>query len=388
MLSTLLIVALHTGTQAPLAVLDDGTRLQVSAEVQVGAFTIETAHGRFRSQGQKVVEILDATAEIQLLENLHDLDIAAWAQRLSERGLIERLLVEPVTEENRAILFEALEPWGQRIDPLPQDTKRDLRVRVLWERIKKTSTSERALLVGALRGEITQTRDNVKRRVGLKDWRAAMTSKDAGMRWTAAMVASSQRDSDMEVLLMETALTDESLWVAWTCGVALLDTDPRGALHRWSYELVTDRQTMTKQRAALMLGELGTDYGDLALETAGFIRSGKGTLYLGGGSIGGSTGSGSGCEGAAAAFSPGSGGGKSVTEGSVLELRAASATTMLTVADVLERVATAGTHATPHQEMEVQGEITPASTEKETEATRSDAWRRYLMTKNAKESKS
>ncbi|MHC4380625.1 MAG: hypothetical protein ACYSU1_06005, partial [Planctomycetota bacterium] len=167
MLTTLLLATLHTGSQAPLAVLDDGTRIQVSAEVQVGAFTIETAHGRFRSQGQKVLEILDATEEIQLLENLHDLDFEAWAQRLSERGLIERLLAEPITDFNRPILFEALEPWGQRLDPLPQDTKRDLRVRALWKRIQKTKGTHRALLVGALRGEITQTRDNVKRRVGL-----------------------------------------------------------------------------------------------------------------------------------------------------------------------------------------------------------------------------
>ena len=239
MLSTLLFSLL---LQQPVAVLDDGTRLQVLPEVEVDSFHVVTPHGQFRTSGQQVLELLDSANEIALLAPLRDLDYASWVHRLSERGLVNRLLEEPIVDTNRELIFNALAEWGARLDPLKPNTKRDVRVDKLWQHMLAAEDGERALYVGALMGEISMT--SGKRRVSLSDWRSAAKSKDITLRWAAARVAGQQLDSNMEVILLDSSLEDKSDWVARTSAQSLVQTDPRGALHRWAYEMVTSKRSL------------------------------------------------------------------------------------------------------------------------------------------------
>lgn len=359
--------------QQPVAVLDDGTRLQVLPEVEVDSFHVVTPHGKFRTSGQKVIELLDSSNEIALLAPLRELDYASWVHRLNERGLIDRLLAEPIDDTNREIIFHALADWGARLDPLKPNTKRDVRVDKLWQHMLDAEDGQRALYVGALMGEISKT--SGKRRVSLSDWRKAAKSKDITLRWAAARVAGQQLDSNMEVILLDTSLEDSNDWVARTCAQALVQTDPRGALHRWAYEMVTAKKDSMRLRAAYMLGEYGSAYPDMAEEISELILTGR--FFLAGQSYG--SGSGNGCETPApVAVTPGStltDPGRSVTEGSVIEVRTANKTKMRAVSEALQQVVTLGGQATIPPRTDADGQLIVYANEVE----KSKAWRQYLL---------
>ncbi|MDA1113531.1 MAG: hypothetical protein O3A95_04430 [Planctomycetota bacterium] len=368
MLSTLLFGLL---LQQPVAVLDDGTRLQVLPEVEIDSFHVVTPYGQFRTSGQKVVELLDSSSEIALLDPLRDLDYVSWVHRLNERGLIDRLLAESIDDTNREIIFDALAGWGARLDPLQPNTKRDFRVDNLWNHMLGAEGGARALYVGALMAEISKTSDSVKRRVSLSDWRKAAKSKDITLRWAAARVAGQQLESSMEVILLETSLEDGNDWVARTSAQSLVQTDPRGALHRWAYEMVTSENESMRLRAAFMLGEYGSAYPDMAEEIAQLIQTGG--YFLAGGNYGGGS---NGCDPPpSAAVTPGSDPGRSVTEGSVIEVRTANKTEMRTVSMVLQRVVTLGGKATIPPRIDGDGQPLVYANE----ADKSKAWRRYLL---------
>jgi len=369
MLSTLLFSLL---LQHPVAVLDDGTRLQVLPEVEVDSFHVVTPHGTFRTSGQKVLELLDSADEIALLAPLRDLDYASWVHRVNQRGLIDRLLQEPITDTNREMIFEALAGWGARLDPLNAKTKRDLRVDQLWKQMLDAEGGQRALLVGALQGEISRTSNSKKRRISLSDWRKSAKSKDITLRWSAARVAGIQLQSDMEVLLLDMSLEDNNDWVARTSAQSLVQTDPRGALHRWAYEMVMAKNENMQLRAAFMLGEYGSAFPELAEEISQLILT-KG-YYLTGGINGGSNGDG--CyTPPPGATTTGSGFGRSVTEGSVLEVRTPNKSQMRTVSRALQNVYTLGGQAKIPPRTDADGQpIVYAN-----EAEKSKAWRQYLL---------
>lgn len=360
-------IGLTTGPEDPLAVLDDGTRLPVLEDVQVGTYLVRTPYGILRSQGQQVIAVVDGSKEAALLEPLRALDYALWVQRCSERGLLERLLAEPVEDHNREILFDALHAWGKRLDPLPSDTKRDDRVEDLWKRLKRADGGHLALVVGALEGEISNSSVQNDRKVTLSDWRDIMTDRDPEYRWAATRIAAVQQDNSMVVMLLDTSLEDRDLWIRRSSAKALLETDTRGALYRWAYELVTDRNKGTKRQAALLLGELGRLYPGIAEDLAEKIREGA---FLSSGP--GSSSSG-GCNNPSTAVTLGADVGPSVTEGSAIELKSPSRLEMLTIADVLERV------ATPGAEAKLPGESPEQGFASASEEERGDAWRKALM---------
>ncbi|PCJ54139.1 MAG: hypothetical protein COA70_05750 [Planctomycetota bacterium] len=369
MLSTLLLSLL---LQQPVAVLDDGTRLQVLPEVEVDSFHVVTPHGKFRTSGQQVVELLDSAHEIALLAPLRDLDYASWVFRLNERGLIDRLLQEPITDSNREMIFEALAGWGARLDPLHSKTKRDLRVDKLWKQMLDAKGGQRALLVGALQGEISKTSSSNKRRVSLSDWRKSAKSKDITLRWSAAKVAGIQLQSDMEVLLLDMSLEDKNDWVARTSAQSLIQTDPRGALHRWAYEMVMAKKESMQLRAAFMLGEYGSAFPELAEEISQLILT-EG-YYLAGGINGGL--SGGGCDTPVPnATTAGTDFGRSVTEGSVLEVRTPNKSQMRSVSRALQNVYTLGGQAKIPPRTDADGELIVYVNE----ADKSKAWRLYLL---------
>lgn len=357
---------LTTGPEEPLAVLDDGTRLPVLESVEVGTFLVRTPYGVLRSQGQQVIALVDGAKEAALLEPLRDLDYATWVQRCSERGLIDRLLEEPLEDYNREMIFDALHSWGKRLDPLPGKIDRDDRVDALWARMQKAEGGQLALLVGAMEGEISGSSVDNDRKVTLSDWRDIMDDRNPEFRWAATRIAAVQQDNSMVVKLLDSSLEDRNLWVRRAGAKALLETDPKGALYRWAYELVTDRNKGMKRQAAFLLGELGRLYPEIAQDLADKIREGS---FLSGGSGGGGS-----CGSPSPAITFGGGEfGPSVTEGSVIELKSPSKIEMLTIADVLERVATPGTEA------KLPGESPEEGLEHATEEQRGDAWRKALM---------
>jgi len=134
-----------------------------------------------------------------------------------------------------------------------------------------------------------------------------------------------------------------------------------------------------QDRAALMLGELGSAYPKIAGELAELIVTGN--YYLAGGLSGRSSGNGNGCDTPstpAAAITPGYAPGRSVTEGSVLEVRTPSKTQMRTVSRVLQNVVTLGGKASIPPRTDADGQ--PIDADDETDAGK--AWRTYLLGRN------
>ena len=371
MLTHLILSALTistTGPEEPLAVLDDGTRLPVLEDVPVGTFLVRTPYGVHRSEGQQVIALVDAQEEEDLLEPLRALDYPTWVQRCSERGLIARLLEEPLDENNRELVFEALHGWGKRFDPLPAGLDRDDRVEVLWKRLRKASGGHVALLVGAMEGEISSSSIGNDRKVGLSDWRDIMDGREIEMRWAATRIAAVQRDNSMVVMLLDTSLEDRDTWIRRSSGKALLETDVQGAIYRWAYELVTDRKKSIQRQAALLLGELARSHPEVAADLAEKIREG---VLLSGGSV--RSGGGGPCASPSAPITLGTAAGPTITEGSAIELKSPSRTEMLTIADVLDRVATPGVEARlPERSSEQALTDLP-------EDQRAEAWRNTLM---------
>jgi hypothetical protein len=353
----LAVNALHGQTWT--AVLDDGTRLNVVASTKVGSFLVQTEFGLLRTKGEQVSLLLNGEREVNLLEPLRAMDYALWTQRLSERGHFQRLAAENPTPWQCASLLEALRPWGQRLDDLPLDTKRENRVRVLWQRLQKANKPQLALLVGALEVEISPTLGQHERRISLVEWRKALNSPKSSMRWAAARVAAVQQDANAELDLLAATLEDPSFWVAREAGRALYITDPAGATYRWAYEMVMSRKLFERRRGAMMLAEWSRQDPKTAQGIAKAMRN-YGLLRQRNACGNSSTGL------------PQSG--SEITQNSVLEITSPSALAMLYLADAIERVAKSAELPVPEPEG-----LPENPTQEDLQKAQAEAWRKVFM---------
>lgn len=341
------------------AVLDDGTRLDVVATTQVGSFLVQTDFGLLRSKGEQISLLVNGEREVNLLEPLRAMDYALWTQRLSERGHVQRLIAETPTPLQCESLLEALRSWGQRLDDLPVDTKRENRVRVLWQRLQTANKPQLALLVGALEVEISPTIGQHQRRIPLVDWRKALDSPKASMRWAAARIAAVQKDANSELDLLAVTLKDYNFWVANEAARALYLTDPDGATYRWAYEMVMSRNRAERRRCAMLLAEWSRKDPKTAHRVAKAIRD-YGLLRQRQ-SCGG-TGSNLPLTGS------------EITQNSVLEISSPSTLAMLHLADAIERVAKSAELAVP----EPQG-LPENPTREDLQKAQAEAWRKVFM---------
>lgn len=341
------------------AVLDNGTRLNVVANTKVSSFLVQTEFGLLRSKGEQVSLLVNGEQEVNLMEPLRAMDYALWAQRLSERGHLQRLSAENPTPLQSESLLEALRPWGQRLDDLPLKTKRENRVRVLWQQLQTASKPQLALLVGALEIEISPTVGQHERRISLVDWRKALDSSKPTMRWAAARIAAVQKDANSELDLLAVALDDQNFWVANEAARALYLTDPDGSTYRWAYEMVMSRDRLQRHRCAMLLAEWSRRDPKIAYRIAKGIRSysllqqrQSCTSSAGGLPLSGSE----------------------ITQNSVLEIRSPSKLAMLNLADTIERVAKSAELAVP----EPQG-LPENPTREDLQKAQAEAWRKVFM---------
>ncbi|MDP7062683.1 MAG: hypothetical protein QF489_07105 [Planctomycetota bacterium] len=263
-----------TDAEVTTAVLSDGTRLDVLAGTKVGTFMIKTEFGILRSQGEQVERIVDGKQEVRILEPLRELDYAQWVARLAERGHINRLFADVPPTEHEGVLLEALRVWGRRLDALSPKIDRDERVETLYKHLLKTTDSKQiALLVGALEHEISPVPDS-KRRPTVAEWGKLHQSPIAAQRWAAARIAAVLNDANLELDLLELSLHDKKLWVGLEAGLALNLIDKRGAIYRWSYEMVRRNPTMVQNRSALQLAAWCRQDRQNAKEMSLRVRSG------------------------------------------------------------------------------------------------------------------
>jgi hypothetical protein len=256
------------------AVLSDGTRLDVKAGTEVGSFLVQTEYGILLSQGEQVTLIVDGQPEVRILEPLRELDYPAWVARLVERGHINRLYADTPPPEHEVVLLDALRIWGQRLDSLSPKAKRDNRVETLWKQlVKTTNPNQVALLVGALEEAISPLQGS-DRRISVSKWRKIMKGQDSARRWAAARIAAVLDDASTELDLLDLSLNDKKLWVALEAGRALDLIDERGAIYRWSYEMVRKNPRMVKNRSALLLAAWSRHDPKNAKEMASRVRSG------------------------------------------------------------------------------------------------------------------
>lgn len=259
MFTPILFTALQSSIPQPIALLDDGTHLLVLEQVEVGSYLVQTPFGVLRSDGQKVVELSDSAAEIALLAPLRDLDYAAWIVRLSERGLLDRLVAEPVTAANRDLLLPELAKWGQRLDPLPPTVPAKDRMAEIWRRLVEAEDGQRALLLGALESEIALDPTDPWHQLELASWHTAMGHDDPTLRWAAIRIAHLQQDPTMAEPLLANSLQDQELWTALASARALLQMEPEGAMLRFAMQVGLHGKSWTARRAAFLLGTLGPD---------------------------------------------------------------------------------------------------------------------------------
>ncbi|MFK5957017.1 MAG: hypothetical protein QM477_11300 [Planctomycetota bacterium] len=363
--------------QQPLACLDDGTRVQVLNDVEVGSYMVRTSLGVLRTEGQRVTALSNSAEEIALLEPLRDLDYNTWVQRLGERGLFDRLMKERLDRFNREQLFAAIMPWGARIDPLPPGFPESKRAEELWVRLLAAEGCQRALIYGAMLSESEKTGVGYWRHLAMKDVIKVMDHQDPGLRWAAVNLAVLMNEEGLAEFLLETSMTDQDIWVFKTSGTQLLALDTKGGLYRWAFALIDSRELETQRRASFLLGELGRYYPDILAEIAELLRA----SYLGAGSAGAS-----GYQCAPPAGISLTGSGIAVTEGSSLEDGAVATTQQKAVmADVLERVITPGSGGkkveTNRRKLKRDKNPRPdfSGPDGETLETQSEAWRKYLV---------
>ncbi|MDA1113530.1 MAG: hypothetical protein O3A95_04425 [Planctomycetota bacterium] len=375
MISAILLLATPL-FQQPLACLDDGTRVQVLGDTEVGSFMVRTSLGVMRTEGQRVTELSDSAKEVALLEPLRDLDYASWVKRIGERGLFERLMKERVDRFNREALFAAILPWGARIDPLPPGFPVSKRAEELWVRLQAAEGTQRALIYGAMLAESQKMGVGYWRHLNMEDVTQAMDHTDPGLRWAAVSLATLMQEEGLEEFLLETSMVDPDLWVFRTAAQNLLDKDTQGALYRWAFVLIDSRDILEHRRASFLLGELGRHYPDILAEIAELLRA----AYVLGGSGGAS---GYSCAPPAGVSLTGSG--IAVTDGSTLEDGTVATTQQkLVMADVLERVITPGSGGkTERTERQKKKDKNPRPNfiglDGESHETQSEAWRKYLQ---------
>ncbi|MHC4823284.1 MAG: hypothetical protein ACYTEP_04615 [Planctomycetota bacterium] len=354
MITTILFTTLQSSVPQPLALLDDGTRLLVLDEVEVGSYLVRTPYGVLRSDGQCVIELSDSTAEAALLEPLRDLDYATWVARLSERGLLDRLVLEPMTEGNRELLMPVLAEWGQRIDPLSPTVPAQDRVAQIWQRLLEAEGGRRGLLLGALEREIAIDPTATSRQLEFASWHAAMNDAEPTLRWSATRVATILQDPGMAEALLANSLQDKEIWTSMAGAKALMQMDPEGAMLRWARHVADNGESSLGRRAALLLGSLGPDQASRVRQLIDRLRS----FSL---SSGGSCGTAS--LGTL---------GLPVTEDSPLETELGSNLEKLLVADILDRATVPGQQVDPSS-------LDPRSTPSDPEEALSEAWRMHLM---------
>ena len=376
MISAILLLASPL-FQQPLACLDDGTRVQVLGDTEVGSFMVRTPLGVLRTEGQRVTELSDSAKEVSLLEPLRDLDYESWVKRLGERGLFERLMKERVDRFNREVLFAAIIPWGARIDPLPPGFPVSKRAEELWVRMITAEGTQRALLYGAMLAESQKTGVAYWRHLKMEDVLKAMDHADPGLRWAAVNLATLMEEEGLEDFLLETSMQDEDLWVFRSAAKNLLERDTKGALFRWAFVLIDSRDIEKHRRASFLLGELGRHYPDILVEIAEMLRA----AFV----LGGSGGGANGYQCAPPAGNSLAGFGLAVTEGSTLEDGVVATTQQkLVMADVLERVITPGSGGKKEQtKRQKKKDKNPrpnfSGPAGESHETQSEAWRKYLQ---------
>ena len=254
MLSTFIIALL---CQHPIAVLESGTRIETTTTPKVGARLVHTAFGRYDASLDPVASIADATADLELLAPLRELDYPAWLERVSERGLVSIIYADKAPEGYSTNRLDALEELGIKLDRLPDDTERDERVAQLWESMQNANDADQALLTGALLREVSLSNIRQKRRVSLADLGRAFESKDTELRRAACRLSAHQQELAMQHRLSKISLTDDSGLVRPAAAKAMMELDEERALGRWAVELWTSRNDRERQQAAEHLGNFG-----------------------------------------------------------------------------------------------------------------------------------
>ena len=354
MITPILFTALQSSIPQPIALLDDGTHLLVLDQVEVGSYLVQTPYGVLRSEGQRVVELSDSAEEIALLAPLRDLDYATWIVRLSERGLLDRLVNEPLTDANRDLLLPVLLAWGKRLDPLPPSIAGKDRITLMWQELMEAEDGRRALLLGAIEREIAIDPTDPRHQLELSSWHAAIDHDHALLRWAAVRVAALQRDPAMAEPLLANSLRDKELWTAMASARVLLQVESEGGLLRLAIEVGKHGRSWSTRRAALLLGTLAPEH---AVQLRSLIEK---LRYF---SLQGESRCGT---------APAGSLGLPVTEASALDTEIASSLERLQVADILEKASNPGQQVDPSA---LDAQELPSDPEE----ALGEAWRKHLM---------
>lgn len=266
----LLAPAVQTAAQTvpiPIAVTQSGLRVEVVA-AETGDLQVATPFGSLMLPSDPVAAVTDGAQQLEQLLALHRagvLDDQALAQDLSTAGQLRALAQHArdwaKRDPSAVTPYLALEAWGERMDPVPRETRREQRVEWLWERATGRDWVESVLAAPRLQAEISaayQARSEVT--ISITRLRQALRSRQPEHRRAAAFVAGKQQEFSLRAPLLLASLEDPSPAARAGAAEAAEQVQPKAARDYWSRVLAVGAPSMRAQ-AALGLGRHGGDAG-------------------------------------------------------------------------------------------------------------------------------
>ncbi len=273
----LLLAAALVVLQAPdapthIAITRDGVRIE-AVEPTVGDLTLRTPFGVYSTPLDPVVEVVDGSAQLAGLMELHEngfLDDEALLHDLSTAGqltaLADRAAKLQASNPYTMVPYEVLEFWAQQVDPVPSDSSQDDRVPWLWEQAIDRDFVPAVIAGWRLPLEISSG-SVVSRHRNITESTLAKEGFDSPRPWarrTAAFVAGWQYSPLLREHLLERSLADTHLAVRNAAAISCARTMAHAARQFWVMNLMRN-DGLPRESAALNLGSFGGPEGKRAL---------------------------------------------------------------------------------------------------------------------------
>ncbi|TAH39601.1 MAG: hypothetical protein EYC70_02090 [Planctomycetota bacterium] len=261
-----------------LAVTRSGQRVESVQRPAGGDVAVRTPFGTFHTGHDPVEVSRDGAAEREALTALRQKEgfrFQDWLAPVAEGGFLSELveggnsLLPDLSEEEQIELARALESWGARLDPVPEDVAQDKRKDWLWDQVRKADPA-RALLLGGRLVEEVQASQGQDSQDGLSysDISRGLRHQEPAAQRAAARCAGKQRIFDIVVTerLFLRSLEGEPLG-ADGAAEAIARIVPEDARYYWAEGLLRAEESM-RRLAARNLGRYGGEHGAAPLVLA------------------------------------------------------------------------------------------------------------------------
>ncbi|KAA3615193.1 MAG: hypothetical protein DWQ01_00275 [Planctomycetota bacterium] len=192
-----------------VAVTRSGLAVECAVIPQPGDLRIQTPFGPLATPTDPVEKFENRDELLERLRRMRNsadsMVLAQWAKEAGDSGLLVELMdgATQIRERKHDLpveLFQALETWGERIDPVPVKVKVPQRVRWLWREILKEDGPRRILLGGRLVVDAQSSEQADRdRQLSIAELRQGLRHRHPWVRRVAARCAGKQQLFDAEL---------------------------------------------------------------------------------------------------------------------------------------------------------------------------------------------